>query len=121
MWSTSGSTRSGRPWEADESDGTSQGSSRVPLALLWTLSWLRLGPYFSHIDRNGRASEPFVLPQEDPEFYDTFLYAYNVPELISGPVKVDPRRLVEAIRSPEAVQVDARTQATPNAQPQAPR
>ncbi|RPH89756.1 MAG: hypothetical protein EHM72_19945, partial [Calditrichaeota bacterium] len=29
--------------------------------------------YFSCIDENGRASKPFLLPQKDPRFYDTFL------------------------------------------------
>jgi len=34
------------------------------------------------------------LPQEDPEFYNTFLKNYNIPELITGEVTVSP----EAIR-----------------------
>jgi Tol biopolymer transport system component len=73
--------------------------------------------YLSFIDENGRSSKPFVLPQEDPEFYDSFLYAYNVPELISGPVKVSHRRLIQAVRSHKAIQVDALTRATPKAEP----
>ena len=73
--------------------------------------------YVSSIDENGRASKPFVLPQEDPEFYDSFLYAYNVPELINGPVQVNRRHLIDVVRSPAAVKVDALTQATPAAGP----
>jgi hypothetical protein len=45
-------------------------------------------PFFSHLDENGKASKPFVLPQKDPEFYSTFIKNYNVPELITGEVKV---------------------------------
>jgi tricorn protease-like protein len=30
-------------------------------------------PYFSHIDSSGNASKPFVLPQENPLFYETCL------------------------------------------------
>jgi len=41
-------------------------------------------PYFSYIDANGREHKPFVLPQKDPAFYDTWLKTYNVPELVSG-------------------------------------
>jgi len=32
-------------------------------------------------------SKPFVMPQKDPEFYDTFLKNYNIPELVTGPVE----------------------------------
>jgi hypothetical protein len=48
-------------------------------------------PWFSHLDSSGTASKPFVLPQEDPAFYDRFLRTYNVPELARGPIAVDPR------------------------------
>jgi hypothetical protein len=38
-------------------------------------------PYFSHIDSNGVASKPFVLPQKDPAYYDYTLISFNIPEL----------------------------------------
>ncbi|MBN1464580.1 PD40 domain-containing protein [candidate division KSB1 bacterium] len=44
-------------------------------------------PYFSYVDDDGRASKPFLLPQSDPAYYETFLLNYNVPELVKGPVK----------------------------------
>jgi hypothetical protein len=47
-------------------------------------------PYFSHLDAEGKATKPFVLPVEDPEFYNTFIKNYNVPELITGPVDISP-------------------------------
>lgn len=43
-------------------------------------------PFFSFLDDNGKATKPFVLPQKDPEFYDSFLENYNIPELITGEV-----------------------------------
>lgn len=47
--------------------------------------WAR--PYFSHFDPNtGKASKPFVLPQEDPYFYLSYMKTYNLPELITAPV-----------------------------------
>jgi hypothetical protein len=48
-------------------------------------------PYFSYLSEDGTASKPILLPQEDPAFYDTFLKTYNVPELIRGPIQLDPR------------------------------
>jgi hypothetical protein len=41
-------------------------------------------PYFSHLDSNGNASKPFLLPQKNPDFYDTWIKSFNVPELVKG-------------------------------------
>lgn len=54
-------------------------------------------PFFSYLDENGNATKPFVLPQEDPEFYNTFIKNYNIPELITGEVKVSPLELRDKI------------------------
>ena len=48
-------------------------------------------PYFCHVDEQGNLSKPFVLPQENPAFYDTFIKTYNVPELVKKKIKVNPR------------------------------
>ncbi len=56
-------------------------------------------PFIGHIDSLGVASKPFALPQEDPEFYETQLQIYNVPELIREPVGVSPRTLTQAAYS----------------------
>jgi hypothetical protein len=58
--------------------------------------------YFSYIDEDGRERKPFLLPQKDPTFYDTWLKTYNVPELISGPIVVSRRELQKAIHSTSA-------------------
>ncbi|MBN1515022.1 PD40 domain-containing protein [Candidatus Sumerlaeota bacterium] len=54
-------------------------------------------PYFSYIDADGRAHKPFVLPQKNPAFYDTWIKTYNVPELITGPVTVPQEELLQAV------------------------
>jgi hypothetical protein len=54
-------------------------------------------PYFSHMDGNGNASKPFVMPQKDPEFYNTFIKNYNVPELITGEVKTSTLEIRDKI------------------------
>ncbi len=56
-------------------------------------------PFFSYFDRNGKASKPFVLPQKDPEFYDSFLKNYNIPELITGAVEPSSFDIRETILS----------------------
>ena len=53
------------------------------------LDGLYTRPFFSHFDKNGNTSKPFVMPQNNPEFYDGFLKNYNIPELITGEVPVD--------------------------------
>lgn len=45
-------------------------------------------PHLAAFDpRTGRAAKPFVLPQRDPDFYGTFMYTFNVPELVTAPVR----------------------------------
>jgi len=52
-------------------------------------------PYFTYIDENGKAHKPFILPQEDPTFYDTFITTYNVPELVDGPIPVSGQEILK--------------------------
>lgn len=48
--------------------------------------WAR--PYFAAFDpETGEAGKPFLLPQKDPRFYDTFTYTFNLPELIKAPIR----------------------------------
>jgi hypothetical protein len=70
--------------------------------------------YLSYVDRSGRAHKPFVIPQADPEFYDTFLKTFSVPELVTGPVPVAPAALMRAARSDSAIAVTA----MPDGQPE---
>ena len=39
---------------------------------------------------NGSFSKPFVIPQENPEYYDLLLRNYNVPELVKSEIKFSP-------------------------------
>ena len=56
-------------------------------------------PWFSWFDVQGKAHKPFLLPQKDPHFYDSFLKTYNVPEFITSKVDLDPRILSEKSES----------------------
>lgn len=57
-------------------------------------------PYIAWIDESGKSTKPFPVPQKDPYFYDNSLLSFNVPELVSGRVKVDGRDMTEEILSP---------------------
>lgn len=50
-------------------------------------------PYIAYIDENGKACKPFLLPQKDTYFYNRFMMSYNIPEFITGKVKVGGRVL----------------------------
>jgi len=62
--------------------------------------------YLSFVDEEGRAHKPFVLPQDDPQFYDSFLDTISVPELIDGPIPVAGKALARVART-DPVLVDA--------------
>ena len=68
--------------------------------------------FLSHIDGDGRADKPFILPQKDPRFYDSLLKTTSVPELITGPVPVSAETLSRVARSNQAVAVDGITGAS---------
>ncbi|MCK4751326.1 MAG: PD40 domain-containing protein, partial [Bacteroidales bacterium] len=55
--------------------------------------------WFSHIDENGIAGKPFVLPQRHPDFYKDYLYNYNRPEFISGKVDLNPRKVFSIVKT----------------------
>jgi len=46
-------------------------------------------PYFSHVANDGSVTRPFLLPQQDPHFYDKMLRSFNVPDLGNAPVGFD--------------------------------
>jgi len=68
--------------------------------------------YFSYVEDNGAVRKPFLLPQQDPAFYESFLENFNAPELIRSAVLVDQKAFLEAIGSaagPQAVGVQTNT------------
>lgn len=66
-------------------------------------------PYICYVDREGKDYKPFLLPQKDPCFYDTYLKTYNAPELVRGPVTVKEDELARAILSEAADAVSGAT------------
>jgi hypothetical protein len=63
--------------------------------------------YFSFIDEKGNASKPFIMPQKDPEFYDSCVETFSLPELIKSKVLVDYRELGRVVRADKGINVEA--------------
>jgi hypothetical protein len=65
--------------------------------------------YIASIDDKGKVSKPFLLPQKEPlKYYDESVYAYNVAEFVSAPVKWDKREIERGLTSEERTQVKVR-------------
>ncbi len=62
--------------------------------------------YFTHIDAEGQASKPFLLPQKNPlKFYEDFEYSFNIPEFITGRVEVSGLEMACAVKDMPASDV----------------
>jgi hypothetical protein len=70
-------------------------------------------PYLSYVDERGTLSKPFVLPQEDPSFYESSYFVYSIPEFLARPVTVSSDTLLKAVLGPAEISVNAVTGATP--------
>lgn len=47
-------------------------------------------PFITYVDRDGRFSKPFLLPQKNPlKHYRDIMFAYNLPEFVKGRVDVN--------------------------------
>ena len=66
---------------------------------------LYMKPYIGYIDENGVSRKPFLLPQKDPAFYDTFLFSFNIPELVKSKVLLTPYQIEKVAKKSPAVQV----------------
>jgi hypothetical protein len=75
-------------------------------------------PFFSYVDEQGRFYKPFLLPQQDPAFYESYLNTFNVPQLVRGPIVVTERELAQGILKPlKILAPKAAGQLAPQAQP----
>jgi Tol biopolymer transport system component len=60
-------------------------------------------PYIAFINDNGLSDKPFVLPQEDPEFYNGFLKSFNIPEFSTEKIDLSPGKIRKLAKT-EAMQ-----------------
>ncbi|MFI3315333.1 MAG: hypothetical protein R3Y04_06670 [Rikenellaceae bacterium] len=55
--------------------------------------------YFAYFDKDGKMHKPFILPQQDPDFYTYFLKSFNIPEFVRGEIELTPYQIKELIES----------------------
>jgi len=68
-------------------------SSRRDDGLLYTR------PYFTYFDSSGRMHKPFVLPQKSTEHYFKIMKSYNLPELVTTKLDLNPRKFAGIIKA----------------------
>lgn len=59
--------------------------------------------YLAYVDEQGKVHKPVLLPQKDPTHYDSCLWTYSVPELVTGPVRAAREELGRVVRSSEVI------------------
>ena len=61
--------------------------------------------YFSSLDAQGKATKPFLLPQQNPKrYYQRSIYSFNTPDFISKPIKINSEDLIRSLRSESRVE-----------------
>jgi len=69
---------------------------------------------FCYLDDDGQTSKPFVMPQKEPSFYDSFTMTFSVPEFTTTPIKVTREKIGKVVRSAKKTPLDLPiTMATP--------
>ena len=57
------------------------------------LDGLYTRPFICHMDDDGNASKPFLLPQKDSRFYDRCFKSFNIPEFTTGEVSISEKEI----------------------------
>jgi len=68
-------------------------SSRRDDGLLYTRS------YFAYFDTSGQMHKPFVLPQKSTKHYFRIMKSYNLPELVTSRIDLNPRKFAGIIKA----------------------
>jgi len=72
--------------------------------------------YIAYVDKSGKVHKPIRLPQKDPAYYDSCLWTYSVPELVTEPVRATKEKLGRVVRGSEEIPIKMPiTMATPKA------
>lgn len=58
--------------------------------------------YFAHIDKDGKASKPFRLPQKNPKEYDVeSVNSFNTPDFAKSPIDLTKREIYQRLKNQE--------------------
>lgn len=68
-------------------------SSRRDDGLLYTR------PYFAYFDTSGQMHKPFVLPQKSTKHYFRIMKSFNLPELVTSKIDLNPRKFAGIIKT----------------------
>jgi Tol biopolymer transport system component len=70
--------------------------------------------YLAYLNEDGTASKAILVPQKDPTHYDSCLWTYSVPELITEPVRITKEQLGKVVRASQKIPIEMPiTMATP--------
>jgi hypothetical protein len=73
--------------------------------------------YLAYLDEQGQVHKPTVLPQKDPRYYESCLWTFSVPELVTEPVRLRAEALGRVIRRGRQISLPMpATMATPKAE-----
>jgi Tol biopolymer transport system component len=56
-------------------------------------------PYLAYIAENGKSGKAFVIPAKNPEYYNTFLKSFNLPEFSNLKIAMNPGKIRNAVTS----------------------
>jgi hypothetical protein len=62
-------------------------------------------PFIAHIDENGKASKPFLLPQDNVNYYMRLMKSFNIPEFVKGKIKMNTYQITQKARNDKGVDV----------------
>ena len=105
LWVMNMSTGEIRPLDAANSEDVDSyhswsGNSRWLVFSSRRIDGLYTRPFICHIDENGQASKPFLLPQRNPlEYYADQMVSYNLPELMERKVTVSRHKIANTLRN----------------------
>ena len=68
-------------------------------------------PYICHVDESGKTGKPFLLPQEDPDYYDRSLFSFNIPEFVKGEVEINKNELLHITKHDKGINVSFKSDA----------
>jgi hypothetical protein len=70
--------------------------------------------YIAYLDKNGNVHKPIRLPQKDPRYYESCLWTYSVPELVTEPIRATKEKLGRIVRGSHKISIQMPiTMATP--------
>lgn len=56
--------------------------------------------FLSYFDEDGVFHTPFLLPQRDPGLNEALLQSFNIPELVTSEIRLNPRNLMKPVMAP---------------------